>query len=189
MLRKLTLLVMGVVMMTSNTSFAASEIVAMSRDEAQIRSNLSSFAVLADQGAFEYLGALFAPSLTLDYRSLFGGEIQQVEREALMQQWVAFLPGFDATYHQLSNLQVSVAGEQASATVDVVARHWLGEQGYWAIAGSYQFSLSKLEGQWLIDAVTLLASQESGSRDILASAPEQAPANYRARQQRRLDLD
>ena len=52
----------------------------MTRDEAQVHSNLNSFSALADQGAYEYLGRLLAPQLTVDYTTLFGGEAQQVSR-------------------------------------------------------------------------------------------------------------
>ncbi|WP_342344093.1 nuclear transport factor 2 family protein [Vibrio owensii] len=100
-LKQLWLLFIGVIAMNVNAQ-------TMSLDEAKIRSNINSFSALADQGAFEYLGRLFAPVLTVDYTTLFGGEAQQVKRQDLMQQWAGFLPGFDATFHDLSNLNVSI---------------------------------------------------------------------------------
>lgn len=46
----------------------------ISRDNAEVSSVVNSFATLADQGAFEYLGRLFTPAVMLDYTSLFAGE-------------------------------------------------------------------------------------------------------------------
>ncbi|GAL15338.1 hypothetical protein JCM19233_6356 [Vibrio astriarenae] len=37
----------------------------MTQDEAKVRSNIQGFSALADQGAFEYLGRLFASKLLL----------------------------------------------------------------------------------------------------------------------------
>ena len=113
-LKQYLLLFIGVITMSVNAQ-------TMTLDEAKIRSNINSFSALADQGAFEYLGRLFASELTVDYTTLFGGEAQQVKRQDLMQQWAGFLPGFDATFHDLSNLNVFINGDKANATVDFTA--------------------------------------------------------------------
>lgn len=47
---------------------------AQTLDEAKVRSAVNGFSTFADQGAYEYLGRLFALELTVDYTSLFGGE-------------------------------------------------------------------------------------------------------------------
>lgn len=153
----------------------------MSLDEAKIRSNINSFSALADQGAFEYLGRLFAPELTVDYTTLFGGEAQQIKRQDLMQQWAGFLPGFDATFHDLSNLRVSIDGDKASVTVDFIASHWLGEEGFWAVSGEYEFGLQRAGDNWQITSMTLNRKSEQGSRNILADAPKHAAQNSKAR--------
>jgi hypothetical protein len=71
------------------------------KDIASIHSNLNSFSALADNNAYEYLTLLFAPHVTTDYTSLFGGEAVTQKREILMQNWAAFLPGFDKNIPQL----------------------------------------------------------------------------------------
>ena len=70
------------------------------KDIASIHSNLNSFSALADNNAYEYLTLLFAPHVTTDYTSLFGGDAVTQKREVLMQNWAAFLPGFDKTFHK-----------------------------------------------------------------------------------------
>lgn len=171
-IRNLFILLIGVVSMNVHAQTQA-----LSKDEAIIRSNIQSFSTMADQGAFEYLGRLFAPQVTVDYTSLFGGEAAPVERTDLMKQWAAFLPGFDATYHDLSNLRVDVNGSSASASADITASHWLGDDGFWAVVGNYEFTLQKSGDNWVITSVTLNSQSESGSRDILGEAPKKAVQN------------
>ncbi|MGY3572775.1 nuclear transport factor 2 family protein [Vibrio paucivorans] len=174
-LKQYWLLLIGVLAMNVNAQTTT-------LDEAKIRSNINSFSALADQGAFEYLGRLFAPELTVDYTTLFGGEAQQVKRQDLMQQWAGFLPGFDATFHDLSNLNVTINGDKANATVDFTASHWLGEGGFWAVSGEYEFGLERTEDNWQITSVKLNREAEQGSRDVLAEAPKHAAQNFKARE-------
>ncbi|AIW20679.1 nuclear transport factor 2 family protein [Vibrio coralliilyticus] len=174
-LRQYLLLFIGVITMSVNAQ-------TMTLDEAKIRSNINSFSALADQGAFEYLGRLLAPELTVDYTTLFGGEAQQVKRQDLMQQWAGFLPGFDATFHDLSNLNVFINGDKANATVDFTASHWSGEEGFWAVSGGYEFGLQRAGDNWQITSVKLNRKAEQGSRDVLAEAPKYAAQNLKTRE-------
>lgn len=99
-----------------------------------------------------------------------------------MQQWVGFLPGFDATFHDLSNLNVSINGDKASATVDFIASHWIGEEGFWAVSGEYEFGLQRAGDNWQITSVKLNRKAEQGSRDVLAETPKHAAQNLKARE-------
>ncbi|AIS57755.1 nuclear transport factor 2 family protein [Vibrio coralliilyticus] len=174
-LKQYLLLFIGVITMSVNAQ-------TMTLDEAKIRSNINSFSALADQGAFEYLGRLFAPELTVDYTTLFGGEAQQVKHQDLMQQWAGFLPGFDATFHDLSNLNVFINGDKANATVDFTASHWSGEEGFWSVSGEYEFGLQRAGDNWQITSVKLNRKAEQGSRDVLAEAPKHAAQNLKTRE-------
>ncbi|WP_050645356.1 nuclear transport factor 2 family protein [Vibrio coralliirubri] len=174
-LKQYLLLFIGVLAMNVNAQ-------TMTLNEAKIRSNINSFSALADQGAFEYLGRLLAPELTVDYTTLFGNEPQQVKREDLMQQWAGFLPGFDATFHNLSNLNVTINDDIANATVDFTAYHWLDEQGFWAVSGEYEFGLQRAGDSWQIISVKLNREAEQGSRTVLAEAPKHAVQNLKARE-------
>lgn len=156
---------------------------AQTLDEAKIRSSINGFSTFADQGAYEYLGRVFAPEITLDYTSLFGGEVAKVKREALLEQWAGFLPGFDATFHDLSNIKVRIEDDRATATADITASHYLGD-GFWAVSGRYEFALIKSDSDWQISALKIIAKSEQGSRDILAEAPKFAKDNQEKRQAR-----
>ncbi|REL28808.1 nuclear transport factor 2 family protein [Thalassotalea euphylliae] len=178
--------------MTTNSTHAANA--PLSQDEAQVRSAIYSFSALADQSAFEYLGTLFANQVSLDYTELFGGEVHTISNQALMQQWAGFLPGFDTTFHELSNMRVVMEqGEtdwhSAQVTVDFTASHWLGDSGFWAISGVYQFTLSKVDGHWAISHVKLFAKNESGSREVLAKVDTLAAKKLAAKRQLLVNID
>lgn len=154
---------------------------ALTQDEAKIKSNINSFSALADQGAYQHLGRLFAPELVVDYTSLWGGEPATTTNVELMKQWAGFLPGFDTTFHELSNLDVTVKGDSAVATVDFTASHWLGEKGFWSVSGSYEFKLNRAGENWVINSLKLNYKDEAGNRDVLGEAPKYAQANHKQR--------
>ena len=136
---------------------------------------------MADQGAFEYLGRLLAPQLTEDYTTLFSGKAQQVKRQDLMAQWANFLPGFDATFRDLSNMKIDTKDDSTKATVDFTASHWLGEDGFWSVSGVYAFTLKRTDTNWQITSIKLNREGEKGDRAVLNEAPKAAQANLKAR--------
>lgn len=154
-------------------------------DEAAIQTIVESVATLADRSDFESLEKLYAEEVEVDYTSAFGGEIELKSSQALMTQWASSLPGFDRTRHQISNIKTEVKGNQATATADVTADHYLKDL-FWQIAGSYEYGLVKEDGQWTIDKMTFISESEEGSRDIINKAVEKAtinPSTYIQRQQ------
>ena len=160
----------------------------MNADSAKIHSVVKSFGALADQSAFEYLGSLFTKAVTVDYTSAFGGEPAVVERQDLMTQWAALLPGFDVTYHDISDVNIDYMKDKAKVVAKIKASHFLGEDGFWQITGTYVFVMKKVDEQWLICSLTLISNGESGSRDVLAKAGEKAKHRLSERQARALKL-
>ncbi|MEB3358517.1 MAG: nuclear transport factor 2 family protein [Synechococcales bacterium] len=154
-------------------------------DQAAIATRVQSVANLADQGDFETLESLFASEIQVDYTSLFGGEVQTQTPAGLMTAWASVLPGFDQTYHALSNIQVDVNGDRAAATVNVTADHYLGE-GFWQVSGQYEYQLVRQSNRWKIASMTFTLSDETGDRTLIEAAAAQAGANpvaYLQRQQ------
>lgn len=172
----------GVFLMTTTVNVAdAFDVTAL--DKAAIHTIIHSVSTLADRGDFESLEKLFAEAVKVDYTSAFGGESELKSPQALMTQWASLLPGFDRTHHQLSNIEIQIKGNSATATADVSADHYLNEM-FWQIAGSYEYGFVKKDGQWTIDKMTFIAESEEGSRDIIAQALEQAKINYSSYLQR-----
>ena len=155
----------------------------LSSDEARLSSIVLSVGTLADQGEFSALQQLFAAEVTVDYSSAFGGEAEMKSAEALMTQWASLLPGFDATYHQISNIRVDLNKNTAEVRADVTADHYL-DGKKWRIGGAYEYRLQRSAARnnkgWEITHMTFLAGEESGSRDLIGGAIEQAAANPNA---------
>ncbi len=153
--------------------------------EAAIRTIVQSVGVLVDRGAFEALETLYGDEIELDYTSLTGGEVERKSRRALMNQWAGVLPGFDRTHHQIDNVQVTLAGDQATAAADVVADHWVA--GFtWQVRGGYRFRLRLEEGDWQITHHAFDLQGEQGTREVFGPASENAsrrPPAYVVRQQ------
>lgn len=154
-------------------------------DEAAIKTIVESIATLADRHNFDSLEKLYAEKVEVDYTSAFGGEVELKSPQALMTQWASSLPGFDRTRHEISKIETVVNGNNATATADVVANHYLDEM-FWQITGSYEYVLVKKDGQWTINQMTFIAESEEGDRDIINEAVRQAslnPSPYIQRQQ------
>lgn len=156
-------------------------------DVAAITSIVESVATLADRGEFDALERLYAPEVRVDYTSLAGGEPEVKSASALMSQWAAVLPGFDRTRHAISNVKVALNGSAATATANVIADHWVGQQ-HWQVSGRYDYALARDGRDWKITAHKFTVAGEKGSRDVFEPAMAAAKANptaYLVRQQSR----
>ena len=154
-------------------------------DEAAIAVIINSVATFADQGDFASIEALYADEIQVDYTSLWGGDVQTYTPESLMTAWASVLPGFDQIYHDISSIQVELAGNLATATADVIADHHL-EGDFWQVTGQYEYRFVKLADQWQITHMTFNLVDEVGDRTLVTRASERAatePVGYRQQQQ------
>ncbi len=160
---------------------------AQTADQAAIATVVESVATLADTRRFEELQELYADEVQVDYSSLTGGSPEVKSAQALITEWAGVLPGFDRTRHAISDVEVKVTGETATATADVVASHWIGKQ-FWQVSGRYDYRLARDGRDWKITAHRLTVTGEEGSRDVFGPATEAArrtPPDYVIRQQTR----
>ena len=154
-------------------------------DEAAVKTIVESVAVFADRGAFEALERLYADEVLVDYSSLSGEPAKLTSPGALMTEWASVLPGFDRTYHDLSNVAAEIDGDTARASASVAASHWIGD-AYWRVNGRYAYELARSDGEWRVTSMTLLVEDEEGSRDVFGpamAAAAEAPPAYIQRQQ------
>lgn len=124
-----------------------------------------------DRRDFTRLRALFADTVETDYRSLFGGEIQQQPADALMDAWKGLLSPI-VTQHLLGPVTVAVSGASATAECHVRAYHHAkGTPGgdEWMVAGHYVFGLEK-SGSWRIGKMKLETYYQSGNLELLQMA-------------------
>ena len=142
------------------------------KDRLAITDVVNSMGTLADLGDYDQLQQLFTDEVTVDYTSLFPGEVQNISSEQLMTQWQSTLPGFDATQHLITNHQITIDGDEANAVAYVRATHKLGDE-MWVVGGYYVDELVRTDEGWKLKAIQYNALYESGNRSLI----EQAAAN------------
>jgi hypothetical protein len=142
------------------------------KDVLDILALLARFGAYADARDWSAALQLFAPRLQVDYRSLFGGDLQSVTREELMATWQRLLPGFTHTQHTLGLPVVDVDGVQARASAPFIAEHVIVDPkpelaGRWTVGGRYEWRLSKADGDtWRIYDLALTRGWQDGRLDL-----------------------
>ena len=155
------------------TSAVASEPLPPAGDptKAQIRTLVSSIPLAVDRAAYDLAEAAFAPEIVIDYTSLWGGEPTTMTPSALMDAWRGIVPGFDATWHELGPVTVTVEGNTAAASAFVDGRHWIGEALRRPL-GMYHWDVARIEGAWRVTRMKFDMTEEHGNRALAAKAME-----------------
>lgn len=138
-------------------------------DHTRIAEVVTGVGLYADLRDWARVERFLAPKVTTDYVSLSGGTVATADRSALVAQWRAVLPGFDATQHQITNLAVQGAGDDAEVTSHVRATHWIGEQ-FWTVGGIYSHRLARSQDGWRVTFMGIKRLYEEGDRKLLELA-------------------
>ena len=148
---------------------------AETKDEqaAKIRTVIESITVMVDLRRFDLLDQFYADKITADYSSLWGTEPRELAREEIGNAWAGFIPGFDTTRHEITNIKVRIDGQYASAKADVTASHWLDDES-WIIGGVYSFELEKVSSDWVVSYWRFDLETESGDRSLVDIAEARA---------------
>lgn len=144
-------------------------------ETARVISVVSSIPLAVDLAAYDLAERAFAPRVVIDYTSLWGGEASTTTPADLMTAWRGIVPGFDATWHELSDVQATVTGETATATAFVDGRHWIGDQ-LWRPVGTYNWDLQRIDGDWKVTRMEFAMTEELGDRAVATLAMERAAA-------------
>lgn len=144
-------------------------------ETARVITTVSSIPLAVDLADYSLAERAFAPEIMIDYTSLWGGQPATMTPTELMTAWRAIVPGFDATWHQLSDIEATVTAEEATARAFVDGRHWIGEQ-LWRPVGEYHWRLQKQNGRWKVTHMTFLMTEELGDRGLAQQAMEGAAA-------------
>jgi hypothetical protein len=144
-------------------------------EAARVISVVSSIPLAVDLANYALAQSAFAPKIVIDYTSLWGGTPSTMTPAELMAAWRGIVPGFDATWHELSDVRARVSGGTATATAAVDGRHWIGG-ALWRPIGTYEWDLAKLDGQWKVTRMVFRMTREVGDRALAAQAMERAKA-------------
>ena len=142
-----------------------------SPDTARIITLVSSIPMAVDLCNYDLAEAAFAPEIVIDYTSLWGGVPNKMTSAELMSSWRGIVPGFDATWHELGLVNVTIDGTTATATAFVDGRHWIGDE-IWRPVGDYNWDLAQIEGEWRVTRMEFELTQEIGDRALAATAME-----------------
>jgi hypothetical protein len=144
-------------------------------ETSKVISVVSSIPMAVDLAAYDLAKQAFAPSIVIDYTSLWGGEPATMSPDELMTGWRGIVPGFDATWHELSDVKATVTGNTATASAFVDGRHWIGDQ-LWRPVGNYFWDLQKIDGEWKVTKMVFAMTEEIGDRAVATQAMERAKA-------------
>ncbi len=142
-------------------------------ETARIISVVASIPLAVDLADYDLAARAFAPEIVIDYTSLWGGDPMQTTPADLMTAWRSLVPGFDATRHEVTDIQAQIDGDSAEATAKVDGRHWIDGQ-LWRPVGTYHWQLRRLNGQWQVTHMTFTMTREFGDRGLTAIASERA---------------
>lgn len=144
-------------------------------EAARVISVVSSIPLAVDLANYTLAESAFAPKIVIDYTSLWGGTASTMTPTELMAAWRGIVPGFDATWHELSGVSARVVGNTATATAAVDGRHWLGG-ALWRPIGTYEWDLEKVNGQWKVTRMVFKMTREMGDRGLASQAMDRVKA-------------
>lgn len=147
---------------------------AFAEQQADISTAIIDIAAGADRHDWTRVRDAFADAVTTDYTSLWGGDPVTQPADELVAGWSAFLPGFDATHHMVTNHAItSLSDTSATAQADFTATHRL-DDGLWVLGGRYEYELEKSNDRWVVTSMTMTALWETGDRGLVALAGQRA---------------
>jgi SnoaL-like protein len=146
----------------------------------EIRERVAVMLDAIDRLDWTAVRAAFASTVTVDYTSLFGGSVETLAADGLLERWRGLLPGFEATQHLIGPVIVTgTGGDTAVAETQVRGYHHVpgaGGGASWMAAGRYRFAMRRGEDGWRIAGLTLELAYQEGNRGLPAIAQSRVAA-------------
>lgn len=139
-------------------------------DERDVADVVVSLFVATDRRDWGAVEGCLAERVTLDMTSMAGGEPLRVSGPEVAALWEQGLRPIDHVHHQVGNLRVKVAGDEAKATCYGIALHH--RPGIQAaektrrFVGSYDVRLRRSEERWRIEAFRFELAFIEGNREL-----------------------
>lgn len=144
-------------------------------DRGLIKETVTKFFIAVDELNWTEVKSLFTDSVSIDYTSMQGGEVELLPAHEIIDSWASYLPGFDYTHHQLGNFLVEIDNCESFLFCYVIAKHYLkndSAKSVWSVVGSYDINLIKEEGTWRIKMLKFNLKYTSGNEDLPQMALE-----------------
>ena len=123
--------------------------------------------------------ACLADEVRTDYTDLFGGEVETLTGDALVERWQGLLPGFAATQHMSGQILVDDGPDGVQLSTHVRSYHHVDGET-WAVHGHYVVPVERSAGGWRIAGITLRVFYQEGNRDLPEVALKRATTSPRA---------
>jgi hypothetical protein len=141
-------------------------------DRAAISDVVRGYAHAVDRRDWRMYRALCTPRIDIDFYTWTG-----IRQTYDADEWVTLVQStlacFDATQHTLSDLAVTLGGDEAVCIANMTARHVLVVDGVseaQMLGGYYTHRLVRQGGEWRIRGCTLMITWEEGERALFARA-------------------
>lgn len=125
----------------------------------------------ADNHDWKKIQSVMAENVILDYTSMTGGNPTSQTPEQITNTWSSYLPGFDKTKHNLSSFQINIDNEIAKVHYLGKADHFIKNEK-WAVEGSYDTELKKVNNEWLITKHKFNLEKQIGNINLPQKAIE-----------------
>jgi hypothetical protein len=149
-------------------------------DKFAVIEKINQVALFADLHQWDRLvQEVFHDKVTVDYTSLFGGEVETLPSSELVARWKTALPGFESTQHLLGSHHVEIDKDTAKAIVHVRANHFLPNTmggDTWVVGGTYYYELTRTDTGWRVHSSRLAKSYVEGNQHLLALAQQRIRA-------------
>lgn len=126
-----------------------------------------------DHHEWDRLATVFAPQVRLDYTALVGGEPAEATPRDIIDAWQPGFEAIDAHQHLVANHLVEIHDDRGVLTAAFQATHQYAGQ-FWVLGGDYHFELSLQGEEWLVSAMTMTPTWQTGNSDLLAQAMQAA---------------
>ncbi len=132
---------------------------------------ISRYFVAVDESDWDGAKVLMTNPFRLDYSSFGGGDPADLDPDGILKNWATFLPGFDATHHQIGTLDIQVKGDTAKAKLYGTATHIIGAR-VWTVVGTYNIPLVRTGEGWKLSGIQFLYKYQAGAIDLPAEAQQ-----------------
>lgn len=136
----------------------------------QVKSVIEQLFAGVDKHNWNAVSSAMLPEVYADYSSITGVKGSKVLSSELISDWRKILPGFQSTHHQTGNFEIAFNEEEAAASFNGVALHYLpynGKEDYWSVTGTYDFRLVQLAPQdWRISSLKFNLIKIAGNSEL-----------------------
>ena len=136
-----------------------------------VTSTITHLFAVTDQRDWQQVESSFDNSVLLDYTSTTGKAPAWLTPRQIVDIWAGLLPGFDKTNHQLFDIEISENQDSATAHYRGKAEHYI-DNDVWVVDGTYETTLLKKAGDWVISQFKFNLTDWSGNRQLAAIAIE-----------------